>query len=132
MEKVEGPGFFRRHWPFLAGAAVALFGGALVFLLQPEEPAATIPAPTASSASPSVLHYDQDGYRFTYHVLSSDEGLFDLQKDPKLLRNLARAQPDQTRKLRKALEQRLGVEKLEDLRERFNENIERLKGLGYL
>ncbi len=85
--------------------------------------------------NPSLLGIDDGGLRFTYHVLSGDEGLFDLAADPKMLRNLVRERPDDARRLRDELTRRVkkeqpGVDSLDDLRRR-PEVMERLRGHPY-
>jgi hypothetical protein len=84
---------------------------------------------------PPVLHYDEGGLRYTYHVVSADEGLFDLSVDPKMLKNLRGARPDDARRLREELQKRLrekfGVETLEEVRRARQDAIDRMRGLGY-
>jgi hypothetical protein len=85
-------------------------------------------------STPPVLHYDEGGLRYTFHVLSGDEGLFDLGADPKMLVNLVRDRPDDFRRLRDELRKRLrekfGVDSPEELRRR-PEVVERLRGHPY-
>ena len=108
-------------------AAVLLFVvGAVVTVCIHRD---TGPEPTAQM--PAILNHDSGGLRFTYHVPTGAEGLFDLAADPKMLTNLAPARPADAARLREELRKRIGVESLEDLRRAQRELIERLHGLGY-
>ena len=87
------------------------------------------PAPPAQM--PAILRHDSGGLRFTYHVPTGSEGLFDIATDPKMLTNLAAARREDTARLREELRKSLGVESLADLRRAQQDLIDRLHGLGY-
>jgi len=119
------------HRARLAFAAVALFVfGLIVTSVCFHRDAAHEP-----SSIPPVLHYDEGGLRFTYHVVSADEGLFDLANDPKMLKNLRGERPEDFRRLREELIKRLkkttGVESLEEVRHARQDAIDRMRTLGY-
>ena len=82
-------------------------------------------------APPPVVHFEADGLRYTYHVPTGAEGLFDVGVDPKLLTNLASSRPGDTRRLREALEKEIGVASLDELRRAQQVLIDRLRALGY-
>jgi hypothetical protein len=92
---------------------------------------------TAQEPRVTILQQDSgDGQlRFVYQVATGDETLFDIKKDPGMLRNLRNERPEDARRLREQLEgrlkQQLGVNSLEDLRAANRETIERLRSLGY-
>ena len=81
---------------------------------------------------PSLLTLESDGLRYTYHVVSGSEALFEVRHDPELLRNLLSELTEDARRLRRRLEKNLGVRSLDDLRESRCQEIEDLKALGYL
>jgi hypothetical protein len=80
---------------------------------------------------PAVLQHDSGGLRFTYHVPTGIEGLFDLAADPKMLKNLGPERPADLERLREEMKRKIGVESLEELRRAHRDLIERLRGLGY-
>jgi len=90
------------------------------------------PVEEQPDSSPAILKYDKDGLRYTYHVPTASESLFDLAADPRCLVNLAQQRPDVLERMRAELEAELGVESLDVMREDFSEHIERLRDLGYL
>ena len=108
---------------FAAAVAFAVGGLAAVVSAQPHDPA--VPAD-------GVLTYDAGGYRYTYHVVTGDESLFDLRADPRELHDLSRMQPSLARELRRALESKLDVDALGSLRGRAADKIRTLQSLGYL
>lgn len=81
---------------------------------------------------PPVLQHESGGLRFTYHVPTGMEGLFDLAADPRMLKNLGRERPADLQRLREELERKIGVKSLEELRGAHRDLIERLRALGYL
>ena len=89
-------------------------------------------APKQAEGNPGVVHYDQGSLRYTYHLVSGTEGLFDLDADPRGLENLVTHRPDDARRLRQLLQVELGVGSLEELRAPYRDTIERLRALGYL
>lgn len=80
---------------------------------------------------PAVLQHDSGGLRFTYHVPTGIESLFDLAADPKMLKNLGPERPADLERMREEMRQKIGVESLEELRRAHRDLIERLRGLGY-
>ncbi len=75
---------------------------------------------------------EHGAWRYTLHVPSGSEGLFDVENDPAGRRNLVRERPGEAVRLRGRLLQRLGAESVEQLREPYRQSIEALEGLGYL
>ena len=80
---------------------------------------------------PPLLAHEAGGLRWTYHLPSGTEGLFDLAADPRCLDNLASKRPEDARRMRQAVEAREGAP-VESLREHYREQIERIRSLGYL
>jgi hypothetical protein len=83
---------------------------------------------------PSVLSLEESGLRLTFHVATCDYGLFDTTTDKRLLKNLRDERPDDFRRLKEKLRERVkkqydGVEP-EDLRNR-PEVLDRLRGHPY-
>ncbi len=122
--------------------SVAAIGYAIVTDLpdtDPGAPESRVPDTGSSdpdSRVPPVLRIEDNGLRYTFHLPSGLEGLFDLDEDPRCLKNLARERPGDAMRLREQLTRRLrdemGVERLEDLRATFREREEQLRSLGYL
>lgn len=109
----------------VAAILLFLFGAVLAVCVHHDtgpEPAAQLPA---------ILRHDSGGLRFTYHVPTGSEGLFDIAADPKMLTNLAASRPADAARLREELRKSLGVESLADLRRAQQDLIDRLHGLGY-
>ena len=75
---------------------------------------------------------DEGSLRYTYHLVSGTEALFDIERDPRCLVNLARERPEEVRRLSRALADQLEVGSLEELRDLHQETIDRLRALGYL
>jgi hypothetical protein len=124
---MEGFGRFglRGHATALAAAAAFAVGG-LAASVSAESRGD--PAPTAAP----VVTYDAAGYRYSYHVVTGDESLFDLHADPHELHDLSRSRPAFTRELRRALEAKLHVDALDALRGAESDRIRTLRSLGYL
>lgn len=100
--------------------------GAVVLLAPPD------PAGPDRDGVPSILRHDDGGLRFTYHVPTGAEGLFDLANDPKCLRNLAEERPADLARLRADVLRRIGVKDLAELRTGDDADLaERLRALGY-
>jgi len=83
-------------------------------------------------AIPTVLTYQSDGLRYTYHVVTGGEALFDVVADPGFLENLLPTRTHDAWRLRRLLEIDLGVDSLDDLREAHRAKIDELEALGYL
>jgi len=125
------------HIPRHALSLSAVFAVGVLGLLAiglGDEPATESGDPRAEAADPvpSVLRIEERGLRYTYHVISGSEALFDLRADPGSLRNLLPTRAAEAARLRRALERQLGVSSLEQLRESRRHRIEELKALGYL
>lgn len=119
----------RRAWVVgLLIAGLAVLGGFGYWLTIPTPP----PADATTNPSPAILKFERDGFRYTYHVPTRFESLFELDKDPHCLNNLALEQPERTRAMRQQLEHDIGVVNLQDLERDFQEHIDKLRALGYL
>jgi hypothetical protein len=108
----------------LAGAAAFAVGGLVA--------AVTTGARGSPTAAAAVLTYDAGDYRYTYHVITGDESVFDLRADPRELHDLSKSRPALARELRRALEAKMHVDDLETLRDGHADRIRTLKSLGYL
>lgn len=108
----------------LALVTLAVFAGILFVAWNRERPA-------PRSAVPAVVVHEEDGLRFTYHVPTATEGLFDLKSDPRMLKNLGPERPADVKRLRAALTKKLEVESLEELQHAHRDLIDRLHALGY-
>jgi hypothetical protein len=91
-----------------------------------------VPISLGSDKLPPVLRMEQDGYVYTYHVLSGTEALFDLRLDPRLLKNLAPSMPDRAFEMRRRLSFRYRVADLADLRKKEDPTRRSLEAHGYL
>lgn len=116
-----------RHLAWLAGVALLLLLGVGVY-------AAVHPAPAVApdEESPAVLRIEEDGWLYTYHVPTDTEGLFDVQNDPRCLKNLLDSHRTEAARLRRTLERRLGVRDLREMLDPNDPTVENLRGLGYL
>lgn len=113
----------------VAAVAVLAFGAAAVAVVQNRASA----SPTqASNDVPTVQTIEADHWRFTVHLPTGAEALFDLSADPKCRNNLIRAEPDRAVGLRTALLERCGVGSMSELREPHRELTDTLRRLGYL
>jgi hypothetical protein len=91
------------------------------------------PKPVVDSAVPQgVVQLKEGAYQYTYHLVTGTEALFDLDADPRALRNLAKQQPERTARLRLWLMDDMQIDSLEELRVSEQDTIDRLKALGYL
>jgi hypothetical protein len=122
----------RRPWLPSGLLAVVLAGGGLCVLPTCGDRPASTAASRGPSTVPSILRIEENGLRYTYHVVSGTEALFDTHADPRALKNLAPDRPEDARRLRARLEEQLEVESLEDLRATQRETIRELESLGYL
>lgn len=109
-------------WLATAVLAIAAAGAAFLVLRSRSERAET---------PPPVLAIERDGLRWTYHLPSGTEALFDTAADPRCLENLADRRPDDARRLREEVERREEAP-VERLREHYREQVARLRALGYL
>lgn len=112
---------------------LVLFAGLIGWVATRGGPSRTSPE---TGEIPAVLDIEDNGMRYTIHLPTGQEGLFDLGEDPRCLKNLAQKDPVTTRRLRMRLEERLrldtGVKDIEELRATYRERIEQLRALGYL
>ena len=82
---------------------------------------------------PALLEIEHDGLRYTYHLPTGQESLFDIEADPRARRNLARDYPSVAGRLRAMLAERHGVRDVGVLRNKhYGDDIQALNGLGYL
>jgi hypothetical protein len=123
----SGTGPARRHRMRIVWAAVAL-GAVLVVAATA---AATAYLSSGLQGDGSVT-YDRGGYRYVFHPVTGDEALFDLRRDPHMLRNLIGAEKERAAEMRRALEDRCGVESILELRRGCEESTRELRSLGYL
>jgi len=90
------------------------------------------PVDPGGGGYPSILEHEEAGLRYTYHVLTGTESLHDVRTDPRLLLNLLSERPNEARRMRRVLEQRIGIESLDLLRRDLSDRIRALESLGYL
>jgi hypothetical protein len=129
MER-QGRRIVMRTWlRFVALGLLAVAVGALLLAARSQGDAQGW---TRASCVPPVLSIEENGLRYTFHVTSGSEALFDLQSDPGQRQNLLPDRAEDARRLRKRLESELDVRSLEEFREFHREEIEQLRGLGYL
>ncbi len=119
------------HRTRLALAAVVVAAVVLVVALAVCHRDTAIEPHATRLTSPAVVRYDAGGLRYTYHIPTGREFLFDLAADPRMLRNLADERPDDVRRMREELQRRIGVSSLDELRSAHRDTIERLEKLGY-
>jgi len=86
------------------------------------------------AGTPALLKLPDGGLMLTFHVPTCDYGLFDTASDPKMLKNLRDARPDDFRRLKEKLRERVKKEydgaEPEDLRNR-PDLVDRLRGHPY-
>jgi hypothetical protein len=117
------------HRARLAIAAVVLlvFGLALLSVCAHRDTA------PEGAPVPSLITLDDGGLKLTFHVPTCDYGLFDAS-DKRMLTNLRDARPDDFRRLKEKLRERVKKEydgaEPEDLRNR-PDLVERLRGHPY-
>jgi hypothetical protein len=80
----------------------------------------------------SVLEYRQGDLLYTFHIPTGTEALFDVVKDPDCLQNILPGNREDAAAARKQLEQEIGVDSLEELRDENNPVLKSLRGLGYI
>jgi hypothetical protein len=90
------------------------------------------PGLSPHESSPGMYTYDAEGYRFEYHAPTGREGLYELRSDPNCLSSVLKQHEDVAKRCRAALAQDLNVERLEELRAKYADEIRRLEALGYL
>jgi hypothetical protein len=87
---------------------------------------------TETGPGAALLVHVHAGLRYEYHVPTGREGLYDAARDPRGLSNVIDKHRDVAAICRRALEEEQKVESLDVLRERYAEEIRRLRALGYL
>jgi len=119
----------RQHRTVIAAVLVvaAATATAAVFLRPHDSPGLS-----PHETSPGMYTYDAEGYRFEYHAPTGKEGLYDLRTDPNCLTSVLKDHEDVAKRCRSALTQDLKIERLEELRARYADEIRRLEALGYL
>jgi len=89
-------------------------------------------APARAEEVSGVFRIVQSGLLYTYHPLTGTESLFDLQEDPRCLRNLVSVRAEDARRLRDALCRDMGLADIRELRDASDSTLRRLRSLGYL
>jgi hypothetical protein len=87
---------------------------------------------TEIRTSSAVLEIRSGDLKYTYHVVSGTEGLFDLSRDPGMLTNQVRASWREGLLLRRRLERSLGVASLSETRPTGERDYEIMRGHGYV
>jgi hypothetical protein len=82
-------------------------------------------------ALPTLLVKTDGNLRYTYHVPTGHEALYDVAADPKMLENLAAKRPDDLARLREEMRANIGVGTLEEIRIKQREVAARIRALGY-
>ena len=124
-DRPPDPAERRRTW--IAGALLVLAVGWIAFAVARRGTVESVP----TGAPPAILEIEREGLRWTYHLPSGTEALFDLAKDPRCLDNLAQERRPDCERLRREVEEREGAE-IEALREHYRAQIDRMRSLGYL
>lgn len=112
----------------LALLVIALGIGALIACAARGTP----PVRVAGESRIPVVTLESEGFRYEFHVPTGTECLFDVNVDPRHRVNVISSNKDRARVQRVALEAKLGVQSLEDLRAPYADEIRRLEALGYL
>ena len=112
-----------------AALAVLAFGAAAIAVV--EKRAAAAPDHAAVNV-PTVQTIDENGWRFTVHLPTGAEALFELATDPNCRKNLIRTERERGADLRTKLLKRCGVASMTELREPHRELTDTLRRLGYL
>jgi hypothetical protein len=113
----------------LAGASFASFsrtGGQRI-----EAAGTTNTSPAADDGSGVIQIHDGD-LTYIFEAVFGGASLFDTKADPQCRRTLARARPDDVRRIRTRLLEDTQSRTLEDLRAPHRATIEQLRALGYL
>lgn len=116
------------------GAAFVLLAaaGGAAFALNANAKANRDTHAAAAEKALGVVSTERDGFRYEFHAPSGRESLFDLNRDPRCLVNVAASHAAVVSACRVELETSLGVKSLEDLRAPYAESIRRLEAMGYL
>ena len=115
----------------IAGAVIAVlaFGAASYVVIDRRASAKT--SPVVENAPP-IQTIDAHGWRFTVHLPTGAESLYDLEKDPRCRQNVLQTNRTRAAQLRSDLLRRCGVRTMEQLREPHRDLTEALRRLGYL
>lgn len=121
------------HSPVQECGRRRIFGAvAVVIIASALSVLVALPSAEAFTDDGSLLTLEAHGYRYTYHIPTGGEGLFDRNSDPADLHNLLADRPAEAGRMRREIERRLHVRSLESLRARCADSVERLRTLGYL
>ena len=88
-----------------------------------------VACPISSAEPRAYIHIERDGMRYEFNLVLGTESLTEIGA---ARRDVLGARPADAARLRRALADELGVESLEDLRSNQEDQIERLRALGYL
>lgn len=110
----------------IAALLLVAAAGAGAFFVWRSRRAPSIPANDA------LLVHEYGGFRYEYHVPTGREGLYDAAHDLRGLSNVIEQHRDVATICRHSIEQEKQVESLDILRDRYAEEIRRLRALGYL
>jgi len=113
----------------IAAALVAATAIAAVFAFTRPRAA---PGLALHETSPGMYAYDAEGFRYEYHAPTGKEGLYELSRDPNCLASVLSDHQDVAKRCREALAKDLDVQKLDELRAKYADEIKRLEALGYL
>lgn len=114
----------------LAVLLIAAFAGIAV-LIPSADTTSGSGMPTSGSGMPTIVQMNDGDLRYTFHVVTATDALFDTKNDPKCLTNLATTRPADVIRLRGALTRKLGVTNLVELQSAHRELIDHLNELGY-
>jgi hypothetical protein len=119
-------------WSIVILSGVFLAALVVVEAAGPAVGVVAVRVPPTAPENGAVLTIDHDGFRYTYHLVTAAEALFDLSRDPDCLENLLRERPRMGWRFREMLRAREDVRDLAELRGRYRAEIEGLRALGYL
>jgi hypothetical protein len=121
-----------RRWRVVAALALIAFAAGSAAEIAIARHASADAASPGGFKVDGLLTRDGNGFRYTYHVPTGAEALFEIASDPNQLRDVLRTHRDEARRLRRQLETKLNVRDLDELRADYKDTIERLHALGYL
>jgi hypothetical protein len=87
-------------------------------------------APSQDAAG--LYSHEAEGFRYEYHAPTGHEGLYDLRTGADGVTDVLPQNVEVAKRCRAALEQKLKVKNLDELRAEYDDTIRRLKALGYL
>lgn len=118
----DGPRTTLRPAARIIAAAVVIFAGLASAYFA-------VVSPISATEPPAYVRIDRDGLRYEFNLVLGTESLTEIGA---ARRDVLDARPADAARLRRALAAELGVESLEDLRSNHEDQIERLRALGYL